>query len=390
MTKHAAFAAKYPEGEAWKKACEELQRKMKAGQSKLLAWSNKGGSLNSATFAGTFHIIREGKPFMDGEYVKRCMLNIGKELFEEFPNKDKILQQIKDRPLSAKTVHDQAVKMADQVDKQQIENMSSATYFSFALDESTDICDVAQLCILGRYICGNLVHEEMLAILPMKKQTRGKDILKTVMDFVSKKQIQLGKLVSVCTDGAPSMTGKHKGFVALLSEQQKRPILSFHCIVHQEALCAQSCGVKLSDIMALVVRIVNWILARALNHCQFQSLLEEVDYEYPGLLMHNNVRWLSCGKILARFAACLKEIKTFLEMKGVTHPELSNCDWLLKFYHLVDITGHLNQLNVKLQGQGNTILSLQQAVFAFESKLNLFIRDIETGRLTHFETLRMF
>nr|XP_014339756.1 PREDICTED: general transcription factor II-I repeat domain-containing protein 2B-like [Latimeria chalumnae] len=106
--------------------------------------------------------------------------------------------------------------------------------------------------------------------------------------------------------------------------------------------------------------------------------------------MHNNVRWLSHGKVLACFAACLKEIKTFLEMKGVTHPELSNCDWLLKFYYLVDITGHLNQLNVKLQGQGNTVLSLQQAVFAFESKLNLFIRDIKTGRLTHFEMLRMF
>uniref|UniRef100_H3ACP9 DUF4371 domain-containing protein n=1 Tax=Latimeria chalumnae TaxID=7897 RepID=H3ACP9_LATCH len=323
MTKHAAFAAKYLEGEARKKACEELQRKMKVGQSKLLAWSNKGGSLNSATFAGAFEIIREGKPFTDGEYVKRCMLNIGKELFEEFPNKDKILQQIQDMPLSAKTVHDRAVKMADQVDKQQIENMSSATYFLFALDKSTDICDVAQLCILGRYICGNLVREEMLAILPMKKQTRGEDILKTMMDFVSKKQIQL-----VCTDGAPSMMSKHKGFIALLSEQQKRPILSFHCIVHQEALCAQSCGVELSDAMALVVRIVNWILARALNHCQFQSLLEEVDYEYPGLLMHNNVRWLSHGKVLARFAACSKEIKTFLEMKGVTHPELSNCDWL--------------------------------------------------------------
>uniref|UniRef100_H3AYP7 HAT C-terminal dimerisation domain-containing protein n=1 Tax=Latimeria chalumnae TaxID=7897 RepID=H3AYP7_LATCH len=188
-------------------------------------------------------------------------------------------------------------------------------------------------------------------------------------------------------DSAPSMTGKHKGFVALCQNNRNVPF-SFHCIVHQEALCAQSCGVELSDVMALVVRIVNWILARALNHHQFQSLLEEVDYEYPGLLMHNNVRWLSHGKVLTRFAACLKEIKTFLEMKGVTHPELSNCDWLLKFYYLVDITGHLNQLNVKLQGQGNTVLPLQQAGFAFESKLNLFIRDIETGRLTHFEMLR--
>ena len=37
-----------------------------------------------------------------------------------------------------------------------------------------------------------------------------------------------------------------------------------------------------------------------------------------------------------------------------------------------------------------TILSLQQAVFAFETKLELFIRDIESGRVLHFKTLRAY
>lgn len=54
------------------------------------------------------------------------------------------------------------------------------------------------------------------------------------------------------------------------------------------------------------------------------------------------------------------------------------------------MTEHLNQLNVKMQGVGNTILSLQQAVIAFENKLELFIADIETGRLLHFEKLAEF
>ncbi|XP_076810295.1 general transcription factor II-I repeat domain-containing protein 2B-like [Clavelina lepadiformis] len=75
-------------------------------------------------------------------------------------------------------------------------------------------------------------------------------------------------------------------------------------------------------------------------------------------------------------------------MNNVKHPELTNNDWLRKFYYLVDMTGHLNKLNVKKQGTGNTILSLQQAVFAFEKKLELFITDIETGRPLHFETLK--
>ncbi|XP_067931042.1 uncharacterized protein [Watersipora subatra] len=54
------------------------------------------------------------------------------------------------------------------------------------------------------------------------------------------------------------------------------------------------------------------------------------------------------------------------------------------------MTEHLNQLNVKMQGAGNQILSLQQAVFAFENKLEVFIRDVDTGRLLHFERLGEF
>jgi len=61
-------------------------------------------------------------------------------------------------------------------------------------------------------------------------------------------------------------------------------------------------------------------------------------------------------------------------MKNVEHPELTNTDWLQKFYYLVDMTEHLNQFNVKMQGIGNTILSLQQAVFAFEKIWNCLLR----------------
>ncbi|XP_033848211.3 protein FAM200C-like [Acipenser ruthenus] len=389
-THHAAFAAKYPDGDCRKKACAELQRRMQTGQQQLLAWTNKGGNLNSASFAGALEIVRSGKPFTDGEYIKGCVLSVAKELFNDLPNKDKIIQKIEDMPLSARTVHDRALVMARQIEEMQINDISSSSYFSLSLDESTDVSNVAQLSIVGRYVTGDTVREESLAVLPMKDTTRGEDVLKSLMDFATEKKLPLNKLISVCTDGAPSMLGKHKGFIALLCEQEKRPILNFHCIVHQEALCAQSCGEELREVMSLVVRIVNFIVARALNDRQFKALLDEVGSNYPGLLLHSNVRWLSRGKVLTRFAACLNEVRAFLEMKGNVHPELTDIEWLLKFHYLVDITCHLNHLNVKMQGIGNTILSLQQAVFAFETNLEVFIRDIESGRLLHFETLRVY
>ena len=54
------------------------------------------------------------------------------------------------------------------------------------------------------------------------------------------------------------------------------------------------------------------------------------------------------------------------------------------------MTEHPNQLNVKMQGIGNTVLFLQQTLFAFKNKLDLFIAGLETGSLLHFETLKNF
>ncbi len=256
------------------------------------------------------------------------------------------------------------------------------------MGESTDVSHLSQFSVIARYFTGDTLREKSLAVLPMKGSTRGEDLFKSFIEFAKEKNLLMDKLISVCTDGAPCMVGKNRGFVALLRQHENRPILSLHCILHQEVLCAQMCGEQLGEVMSLVIRVVNFIVAQALNDSQFKTLLDEVGNNYPGLLLHSNVRWLSRGKVLSRFAACLSEIRTFLEIKDVEHPELANTEWLLKFYYLVDMTEHLNHLNVKMQGIGNTVLSLQQAVFAFENKLELFIVDIETVRLLHFEKPR--
>ena len=61
----------------------------------------------------------------------------------------------------------------------------------------------------------------------------------------------------------------------------------------------------------------------------------------------SDVRWLSKGKVLDRFFSLLPH---FLKEKRQNFPELSSATWLLDVAFLSDITGHLNQLNLKLQG----------------------------------------
>ena len=134
--------------------------------------------------------------------------------------------------------------------------------------------------------------------------------------------LDLSKLSGVITDGAPAMVGEKKVFVALLQNHIgiDKNIINLHCIIHQEALCAKSLNFK--DIMAVVVKTVNFILSRGLNHRQFQEFLKQIEAEYGDLTYFSKVRWLSRGKMLARVYALREEIATFLEHKNQTAASL--------------------------------------------------------------------
>ncbi|VDN10920.1 unnamed protein product [Dibothriocephalus latus] len=94
--------------------------------------------------------------------------------------------------------------------------------------------------------------------------------------------------------------------------------------------------------MSLVIRVINFIVARASNDRQFKTPLDEVGSNYHGLIVYSKARWLSKGKVLSRFVTYLNEIRTFLEMKGIVHREQAETEWLFMFYYLVDMTEHLN------------------------------------------------
>ena len=91
--------------------------------------------------------------------------------------------------------------------------------------------------------------------------------LKNVMEFYD---LRFENLASVVTDGAPSMIGKHGGLVAFLKKQDgidKNTFISYHCIIHQENLCAKT--LRFDAIMKVVNTVVKFIWAKALNHRQF-------------------------------------------------------------------------------------------------------------------------
>ena len=101
------------------------------------------------------------------------------------------------------------------------------------------------------------------------------------------------KMVSVTTDGCPSLTGKNVSLLKRLSGRVvdvdcTRELIFLHCIIHQEVLCEKMFDMK--DVVDPVIKIVNFIRARGLNHRHFITLLEDCDSDRSGVPYHTAVR----------------------------------------------------------------------------------------------------
>ncbi|XP_043931708.1 general transcription factor II-I repeat domain-containing protein 2A-like isoform X1 [Protopterus annectens] len=175
----------------------------------------------------------------------------------------------------------------------------------------------------------------------------------------------------------PAMIGKKEGLTTLMEDDAKQIsnvcFMKYHCIIHQENLCALT--LKMEDIMNAVIKTINFIRSRGLIH------------SYGYIVYFTAVRWLSHGKMLKGFYDLRNEIKCFMESKGKPVPEFENANWMADLAFLVDITAHLNDLNLCLQGENLLITDMFQIVTAFEVKLKLIHCQIKNSNFIHFQTL---
>uniref|UniRef100_A0AAV2IV26 Reverse transcriptase domain-containing protein n=1 Tax=Knipowitschia caucasica TaxID=637954 RepID=A0AAV2IV26_KNICA len=97
-------------------------------------------------------------------------------------------------------------------------------------DESVDASDTAQLALFVRMVFEDFsTKEEFLTLLPLKTSTRGIDIYNVVKGYVVDKKFPIRKLVSITSDGAPAMTGRHNGFIAHCKADPDFPkFLNYH------------------------------------------------------------------------------------------------------------------------------------------------------------------
>ncbi|XP_004873385.1 general transcription factor II-I repeat domain-containing protein 2A-like isoform X2 [Heterocephalus glaber] len=359
---------------------EFLERKLRKYHSQYLT---------AASFQISLCIAKHGKPLSDGDFIKMAMLSGSDSLFHDFPNKDKIIQRISDMPLSRNTVKDQILCMASDVNQQLTTDLQKAACYSICLYDSTDINNHTRLAVILRYAVGDIMREELVKLVSLPGRTQGIDIYSAVMEAFLSQDIRPEKVVSVTSDGAPCMVGTTSSFMQFFVKEAKHPVIQFPCILHQEAICARESSKKLDDILKDVTKMVNYIMAHALNFPQFQALFDEVQAQYNALRMHNNIRWLSRGRVLERLVACLDEMRLFMNEKGQEYPQLTDVAWLNNLMFFTDFTRHFSVLNKKLQGVGKTAERMFCDIKTFERKLQVFERDLESGQLKYFPNLKM-
>ncbi|KAI6652455.1 General transcription factor II-I repeat domain-containing protein 2A-like [Oopsacas minuta] len=317
------------------------------------------------SFLITEAIAKSGKPLSEGEFVKDCL-----DIFTSVacPNKKSIVESIS---LSHQTVARRVDDLSSNIEISLIKRLNACKFYNLALDESTDVSDTAQLTIFVRGVTENFeIIEELLDLCPMKGTTTGQDIFNVVKHVFTKFKLADEKLSGLTTDEALAMTGKHKGFVSLMLKSMTSPVMAYHCIIHQEQLCAKILDMK--HVMENVVNTVNFIRSKGLNHRQFQAFLAEIGSDYNDVIYFSQVRWLSRASTLARYWSLLEEIKTFMTIKGKDVSFLDDDQWLNDLAFLVDITKYLADLNLKLQGRKQFVNNLYEHVKALINKLQLF------------------
>jgi len=196
--------------------------------------------------------------------------------------------------------------------------------------------------------------------------------------------ISWASLCGVCTDGAPAMLGVKSGFQTLVKNKAPN-LVTTHCFIHREALASKTLPDGLKCAFEVVVKSVNFIKYSALNTRLFRKLCEDLNSEHKQLLYYTKVRWLSRGNLVARVFELRDEIKIFLETEK---PELAvhfeNVKFLSCLAYLVDIFEVLNQLNLKMQGQGKDIIQFVDFARAFVEKLGNWKRKRQMVTLTCF------
>ncbi|KFD64822.1 hypothetical protein M514_02402 [Trichuris suis] len=271
-------------------------------------------------------------------------------------------------PLSRRTVQRRIDAMAQHTEAT-LCGILKNTESALKLDESTLPGNEGVLLAYVRFIKQERLVQEFLFAKELLTDTNGESIIfEVVNDCFKEKQIPFKDMLAVATDGAPSMVGRYRDFVAYLKEVLP-DVLAMHCVVHRQRLVVKRLSARLK--LQYVIQAVNRIKANALSDRLFRQLCDENDEKFNHPLLHTEVRCLSKGTCLTRFYELFGSVIQFFE-----EHDRSLCENLRKskmdITYLADLYFKFSEMNKQLQSNELNLIKAKVVMSAFLSKLMLF------------------
>ena len=125
-----------------------------------------------------------------------------------------------------------------------------------------------------------------------------------------------------------------------------------------------------------------------MNHPIFKHFCQEMDAQHEVRLYYTEVSWLSKGQVLKHLMELRNEVSFLLREKQ--HPLSLQFDFK-EFHHgllyMADTFGHLNEVNLSIQGTDLTIMHVTKRLQAFQAKLLLWKRKLDTENFANFPML---
>ncbi|CAH2267583.1 jg11872 [Pararge aegeria aegeria] len=347
---------------------------------------------SDASFTAANIIVRYGKPFDDGEFLKEAWLACAETIFADFEHKDKLIQCIENIPLSKHTIKDKIHKLAENVIEQQKNDIKSSPFVSLFLDNRR-MDQTPRLAIIARYCAVNEIKEELMSFTCSKDM----DMLALTKKALTEKKIDTSKIVSITTEDYPDMKKIINGVTAPSKNNVSHSILEFDCIISPTRLFLGASYSHITSVLKVVYDLVKHLLPK--NFCNYRQLeyntkilafLDEVYTLSTDRESNSKISWLRRGEVLQRFVDCLEEIKLLLQKQNNEKylQQLMDITWLAKLMFLTDLCQIFKDFNAKLQDADKTVIIMSDLTCAFEAKLQLLRNDIVSKKYKFFPNLQ--
>ncbi len=190
-----------------------------------------------------------------------------------------------------------------------------------------------------------------------------KAIFNALSAYLVSYDIPFANIIGCATDGAAAMVERHSGFTSQVKAMAPQ-IITIHRTLHRENLVAKRLHPALDEAMRMVVQVANNIKGKPKCNRIFQQLCVDEGENFVSLLHFTQIRWLSRGKCLTRFANLFDSVCEYTK----EYPQfacLQNMDMKIRISYMADIFELLNKLNVSLQGTQITLVDCKRMVSAF-------------------------